>query len=190
MVRAAAGQTLTVTLKPSNPQNYFSVIPPVSDLAMYVGQTADNFTGVLPTDGDYTVRAYLMRSAARRNESSHYTLAVAVTGKPLPPLPASKGVLLPGTPFHALAQIPCMPAFDPEPQQCEAFVIHRGLDGTATVEVHGSGNLQRRILFVQGKPIAADATDPLTFSRQGDLAIVKIGAAERYEIPDALLTGG
>jgi len=47
----------------------------------------------------------------------------------------------------------------------------------------------RRILFVQGKPVACDATDPVTFTHQGDVTIVKIGD-ERYEIPDALLTGG
>jgi hypothetical protein len=42
-----------------------------------------------------------MRSAARRNEASDYTLTISATGKALPPLPASKDALLPGTKFHA-----------------------------------------------------------------------------------------
>ena len=40
VVRAGAGQTLTVALKKTNSQNYFNVLPPGStDVAMYVGQT-------------------------------------------------------------------------------------------------------------------------------------------------------
>ena len=64
-VRAGAGQTLTVALKGSNAQNYFNVLPPGSaDVAMFVGQDGGGYKGVLPTDGDYTVRVYLMRPAA------------------------------------------------------------------------------------------------------------------------------
>ena len=32
--------------------------------------------------------------------------------------------------------------------------------------------------------------DALTSERKGDVTIVKLGASERYEIPDALVTGG
>jgi hypothetical protein len=32
--------------------------------------------------------------------------------------------------------------------------------------------------------------DPLAHSRDGDLTLVKFGADERYEIPDALVRGG
>ena len=73
---------------------------------MYAGQTGEDFTAVLPTDGDYTIRVYLMRAAARRNESSDYTLTVGVTGQALAPTPASQDALLPGTPFHASAKSP------------------------------------------------------------------------------------
>jgi len=190
-VRAAAGQTLVVRLRKSNPQNYFNVLPPGStDVAMFVGQDGSDFKGMLPTDGHYTVRVYLMRPAARRNETSDYTLTVGVTGKALAPLPASKDALIPGTRFHASATVACAPPFDPKPQRCEAFVIRRGFDGTATVEVRGPGATLRRILFVGGAPVASDAMDPLAHSRDGDLTVVKFGAAERYEIPDALVRGG
>ena len=113
-----------------------------------------------------------------------------VKGKALAPLAAAKDALIPGTPFHASAQVACTPAFDPKPQQCEAFVVRRGFDGTATVEVRGPGSTLRRILFVRGAPVASDSTDPLSHLRDGDRTVVKFGADERYEIPDALVRGG
>ena len=81
VVRAAAGQTLSVKLQKSNAQNYFNVMPPGSTgSAMFVGDSGANYSGMLPTDGDYVVRVYLMRPAARRGESSNYTLTIDVTG--------------------------------------------------------------------------------------------------------------
>jgi len=35
-------------------------------------------SAVVPSDGEYTVRVYLMRSTAPRNESAPYTLTVGV----------------------------------------------------------------------------------------------------------------
>jgi len=190
-VRAGAGQTLTVALSKSNSQNYFNVLPPGSaDVAMFVGQDGGNYKGVLPTDGDYTVRVYLMRPAARRNETSNYTLTVGVTGKPLAPVSAAKDALIPGTRFHASAAVACTPPFDSKPQQCEAFVIRRSFDGTATVEVRGANGLKRSILFVKGEPAASDAMEAMTFAREGDSTVVKFGADERYALPDALVRGG
>jgi hypothetical protein len=191
LVNAGAGQTITVSLKSSNPRNYFNVLPPGSkDVAMYAEQTGEDFKGVLPSDGDYTIRVYLVRAAARRNESSDYTLSIGVTGKALAPIPTSQDAVIPGTPFHASAKISCVPFLATKAQECEAFVIRRGFDGTATVEIHGSSNFKRRILFVQGKPVASDSSDALSFSRKADLNIVSLGADKRYEIPDALLRGG
>ena len=84
-----------------------------------------------------------------------------------------------------------MPAFETTPRECDAFVIRRGYDGTATVDIPGSAG-KRSILFVKGKPTASNARalDALASERNGDLTIVKFGSSERYEIPDALLTGG
>jgi hypothetical protein len=194
LVRASAGQTLAVTIKASNLANYFNVLPPGSaDVAMYIGQTSgETYSGMLPADGDYTIRVYLMRSAARRNESSSYTLTVSATGKALAPLPASQDALLPGTHYHASAPLTCltMPYGDAKPQTCEAFVVRRGVDGTATVEIKQGDRVWRRILFVQGKPVASDSPGKITASRQGDVTIVKFESGERYEIPDALVFGG
>ena len=195
LVRAGAGQTINVSLKRSNPMNYFNVLPPGSkDVAMYAGQTGEDFTAVLPTDGDYTIRVYLIRAAARRNESSDYTLTIGVTGAGARPDPRVEDALLPGTPFHASAKIACLPYIEQfrgkKAQQCEAFVIRRGFDGTATVEIPQENSVPRRILFVKGKPVAADSSDPVSFTRQGEATTVKLGADEWYEIPDVLVTGG
>jgi hypothetical protein len=193
LVRAAAGQTLEVKLKGTNAQNYFNVLPPGSaDVAMYVSNTTagQSWSGVLPADGDYAIRVYLMRPAARRNESSKYTLTVAVTGKPLPPLSTARDAKVAGTAYHATAEVKCALPYQPDVKSCQAGVVRRGNDGTATFEAIGPMGVQRRILFVQGKPVAADTMDPVTITRQGDTTVVKVSDNERYDVPDAFLNGG
>ena len=192
VVRAAAGQTLSVSLKASNSGNFFNVLPPGSaDVAMHVAQDGQPYTGILPADGDYKIRVYLVRAAARRNEVSNYELTIGVTGQALAPLPASEDAKLPGTPFHARGPVTClaMPYGDAKPQQCDGFVIRRGHDGTATVEVRSQG-ITRRILFVKGKPVASDSSQPMTVSRKGDVTVVKFESGEFYEIIDAMVSGG
>ena len=193
VLRASAGQTLTVTLKTSHGANYFNVLPPdSSDAAMFIGQIGGDFKGILPTDGDYTIRVYLMRSAARRNESSNYTLTIAVTGKPLVAVPASQDAVIPGSPYHARTPLTCVanPYAERKPQECEAFVIRRGFDGTATVEIKQDGKVKRRILFLKGKPVASDSFESMTVTRQNDRTTVKFDSGEHYEIFDALIFGG
>ncbi|MGB7501669.1 MAG: hypothetical protein WBM25_04660 [Azonexus sp.] len=191
-VRASAGQALSVELKTSNASSYFNINPPGSgDVAMFIGSTSgDRFSGVLPADGDYRIRVYLMRNAARRNELANFTLTVGVTGQPLAATPAAKDALISGTPFHASAKLACVPPFASGIKECEAFVIRRGFDGTATVEVRWGDGLKRRILFVKGKVVAADSPESMTAVRTGDVSIVSFGSDERYEIPDAFLSGG
>jgi hypothetical protein len=190
-IDARAGQTLAITMKPSNASSYFNINPPGSDIAMFVGSTSGAAaTMVLPDDGVYVVRVYLMRNAARRHETSNYTLTVGVTGKALAPVAASKDALIPGTRFHASAKVACTPPFETKPQQCETFVIRRGFDGTATVELRGPNAMLRRILFVGGVPVASDSSEAMAHSRDGDRTVVKFGADERYDLPDPLIRGG
>lgn len=191
-LRAGAGQTLKASMHGSNGANYFNIISPgAGDVAMYIGHVGSNtFEGVLPVEGVYTLRVYLMRSAARRNETSHYTLDVAVTGKPLQALPDDKDARIPGTLYHASATISCALPYEPDTKRCEALVIRRGFDGTATVEVRGTKSYLRRILFVGGKPVASDSAEPMSTSRRGDVTEVSFGKDERLEIVDALITGG
>jgi len=193
LVRAGAGQTLEVKFQGTNAQNYFNVLPPGSaNVAMYASDRsgAQTWSGLLPADGDYAIRVYLMRPAARRNESSQYTLTVAVTGRALPPLSAAKDAKVAGTAYHATAEVKCTLPYQPDLKSCKAGVVRRGNDGTATFEVIGPAGVQRRILFVQGKLVAADTMDSVTTTRQGDVTVVMVSDNESYDIPDAFLNGG
>ena len=99
IVAAKAGQTIAVNFKTSNRMAYFNVLPPGSETALFVGSsdaTGEHFSGQLPADGDYTLRVYLMRAAARRNEHAQYTLDISVTGPASASVaPAAKGASLP-----------------------------------------------------------------------------------------------
>lgn len=192
IVRAAAGQTLNVAMKATNGSNYFNVTPPGSNAAMFVGSTSGGtFTRILPSDGDYTIRVYLMRNAGRRHEDSKFDLNVGVTGKPRAALPASADATIPGTPYHASTQVPCKGSASDAIAQCDSFVIRRGRDGTATVEVRmKDGYTIRRILFVEGAASGSDLPSQMGSERKGDATIVTFEGGETFTIPDMLLTGG
>ena len=188
---AGAGQTLAVDLKAANGAQYFNIVAPGSNEAMFIGETAGQQARVvLPADGAYVIQTFLMRSAARRNETSNYTLKVSVTGNALPSLPGSQDARVPGTRFHATAPVRCRPPYVAADASCDAGVIRRGRDGTATVELRGPNQLMRLILFVAGKPVASNTAQPMTARRDGDTTVVDVDGQERYDVPDALLTGG
>lgn len=194
LVRAGAGQTLSVTLKGSNGANYFNVLSPGSgDAAMFIGELSDNKMEkrILPIDGDYTIRVNLVRAAARRNETSTFTLSLSIGGKALPSSVGASDRKLPGTPFHASMDIDASLSLNPNLTQCKAYVIRRSFDGTATVELR-AGTVKRRVLFVKGKPTASDSAEAFTFERKEELTVVKFGddPSERYFIPDLLIFGG
>lgn len=191
-MRAGAGQALSIEMQTSNAASYFNILPPDSgDVAMFNGSLAGNrFSGVLPADGDYVIRVYLMRSAARRNELARFTLTLDVSGQALAATPAAEDALIPGTPFHASAKVTCTVPFALQVKECDAFVIRRGFDGTATVEVRWGEGMKRRILFVRHEVVGADSAEALVFERRKDFTIVRFGSDERFEIPEALLTGG
>jgi hypothetical protein len=191
-IRAGAGQTLAVELQAGSASAYFNVLPPGSnDVAMFIGSTSGGrFQGVAPIAGDYLVRVYLVRSAARRNEASTFTLTAHAAGTALVPLPAAEDAVIPGTRFHARATVPCAIPYEADVHECEASVVRYGHDGTATVELRSPRGFVRRILFVKGTPTASDATELPTSTRRGDTTTVRIGADEHYEVPDALLSGG
>jgi hypothetical protein len=191
-INARAGQTLAVNLKTSNASSHFNIKPPGSkDVAMFIGSSSGTeATLMLPADGSYVVQVYLMRNAARRHESAAYTLDVAVTGQALAPLPAAVDALVPGTRFHAVAALPCQTLGSEAGASCNASVVRRGRDGTATVELRGASGQVRNVLFVKGQPVASDSAQPMTSRRQGDMVTVGFGSDERYDVPDALLSGG
>jgi hypothetical protein len=79
---AKAGQLMEVDLKTDNTATYFNIFVPgkgPGDQAMYIGSIkGGQFEGKLPADGKYTVQVYMMRSAARRNETANYTLDISI----------------------------------------------------------------------------------------------------------------
>lgn len=85
-VGAEAGQTMRVVLSSPNTATYFNVYQPGSgpgDQALGNGQFTDplnTWSAELPLSGEYTVSVYMMRSAARRDERSDYTLDVSIDG--------------------------------------------------------------------------------------------------------------
>ena len=91
---------------------------------------------------------------------------------------------------EASAPVACTHSLEAGAGQCQVFVIRRGHDGTATVEVRWPAGTTRRILFLRGTPVASDSPEPLSASRRGDTSFVTLGARERVEIPDALVFGG
>jgi hypothetical protein len=190
-INARAGQTLAVSLMSTNTSLNFNINPKGSQESMFIGSTQGATASVvLPADGSYVVQVYLMRNASRRNESAAYTLDMAVTGQPLAPLPAAQDALVAGTRFHASAVVPCQTPGAEAGAACQASVTRRGRDGTATVELRGANGLVRNVLFVKGRPVASDSAQTMSSSRQGDLVTVRVGGDERYDVPDALLTGG
>jgi hypothetical protein len=190
-LRAGAGQTLTVVLKGSNPQNYFNVMAAGTDNALFIGSSSGNsFRGLLPSDGDVRVRVFLMRPAARRNETSSYSLRIGISGAALAPLPASRDAVIPGTPYHASAELPCVSGSSGKAARCQAFVIRRA-NNSGTVVVTNPEGQKRQFLFVKGKAVASDQPENLSVQRRGDVSVLSLGDNfERYEIVDALVVGG
>lgn len=92
IVGARAGQTLRASMRTNNRSAYFNVIAPGAQSAMFDGSVRGNsFTGRLPQTGDYRIRVYLMRNAARRGESATYALDIGVSGQMGPGGPSGPG---------------------------------------------------------------------------------------------------
>jgi hypothetical protein len=83
VVGVRAGQTMSVSMQASNSAAYFNVLPPRSQEAIFNGSiTGSRFEGRLKESGDYRIRVYLMRNAARRWERATYSLSVGVDDRP------------------------------------------------------------------------------------------------------------
>jgi len=193
-LRARAGQTMTVRIKTDNTANYFNVLPPGSkNDAVFVGSTDGNdWSGTLAADGQYTIRVYLMRSAARRNETAHYTLAIGIEGSAsaaaLGRAPAGD-TKVKGTPYHATGKVPCsIGNATSGSSQCEFGVI-RGTPGNAEVQVTPPGGFKRVLTFAGGK-VSADGGAKVKADRSGDDWLVEVNDYEHYRIPDAVISGG
>lgn len=191
VIQGLAGQTLTLELSAKHRATSFVLLPPASTgAAMASGEFTDNqFSGVLPDDGPYIVRVFLIRAAARRGETGSYDLSVRLTGQPLVPVPSSQDALLQGTRFHAASTIDCQPRYT-QARTCQARVVRREPQGSATVELTWGPGQRRLILFIGGKPAHADTSQPMAFTTTERGWRVTFDQDETYDIPQELVHGG
>src|SRR5215217_1213875 len=75
----SAGQRMDVTLDTDNASSYFNITAPGASEALYNSSISGNGTSVvIPSSGNYTISVYLMRNAARRNETANFELTLYV----------------------------------------------------------------------------------------------------------------
>lgn len=190
---AAKGQYMNVSMATPNTATYFNLLAPgENEVAFFNGSVDGNqYEGTLPATGDYKVRVYMMRSAARRNEKAPYRLEMIVTGAPA--RPAAAAASAPPARVDATGHVPCAQHAGQPTMECP-FAVTRTGPGNATVVVTLPDGRKRTLFFVGGKATRSDASQAdgaskLSTSRESDLNFVRVGE-ERYEIPDALVSGG
>lgn len=113
------------------------------------------------------------------------------------PAPYGEDALVPGTDYHATAQVPC--GFDgaEATNNCPAGVKRNwGEDGTTLVEISKPDGFKRAIYFRGTTPYGADSAEAdgsagwdFEVSRRGDQSVIEYGP-ETYVIVDAFVTGG
>jgi hypothetical protein len=203
-LRAAAGQTMSVKLSGGSSVN-FNLLPPGSTgEALFVGsRDGTRSTTQLPASGEYTIRVYQMGHAKSSGQRSSFRLDVAVAGgatkASTSPSAADDDKLVEASAraserkFNATGKIPCAQHKGQPMGQCD-FGVARAGGGTAAVAITRPDGRTRVVFFKAGKAIAADlsqADGDMSFSatKEADLHLIRAGN-ERYEIPEAVISGG
>lgn len=80
-IGVSAGQNMSVQLDTDNSSNYFNIIAPGASEAAFNSSMSGNSANFrIPSSGNYVISVYLMRNAARRNESADFDLTLYVDG--------------------------------------------------------------------------------------------------------------
>ena len=193
---AGKGQYLNVSMVTDNNSNYFNILAPgENEVAFYNGSTSDNqYEGTLPAKGEYKIRVYQMRSAARRNEIAHYNLEIILTNtddqkKTSQSASSQSDAVVQGTKKKATDKIVCIVAKGKPKSFCSFKVTREGKKSSIFTITRPDGSI-RAIFFENGKAVGADVSqaDPAEFSakKKGNLNIIRVGD-EHYEIPDAVI---
>jgi hypothetical protein len=132
---------------------------------------------------------YLMRNAARRDESARYTVSVGITGDPPTGAPASDAKI-PGTPYQARGPVSCSIGPDEKSSADCEFGVIRGTSGTAEVHITSPGGARRVIRFTDGVVSNPDPDVTLTVEERSDEWAIGINEFEYYIIPKAVVYGG
>lgn len=189
LVQARAGQTMVVTLATDHTVNYFNVIPPdAENEADFVGSTEGRrFQGMLDLDGDWRIRVYLMRAAARRGEAADYTLTVEITGEPDPAMAREANDFGPRR-WDARGDLGCAWGGEPmRPAACP-FKVIRYQEG-ATIFVLARPMDRERILYFEQGAWSTPSSEGVQALKRTDMWYLVVGD-EAYEVPDAVLFGG
>lgn len=199
---AKAGQYMNVSMTSDNEANYFNILAPgETDVAFFnSSNSGDQFEGTLPADGDYKIRVYLMRNAARRNETARYRLEMIITNAGSAGGSESSGgengdpwQRIGNDDFDATGQIPCARVAGQPSTNCNFGVVRMG-NGSALVKVIWPDGGNRVITFKSGNPTAYDESEAdggakLSYEKSADLYIIRIGN-QRFEIVEAVVYGG
>lgn len=75
-------QAISVLFDPSNSSCYFNVKAPGADGAAFDGSMSgsNEFSTNLEESGNYTAQIYMMRNAARRNETCRFSITFEISG--------------------------------------------------------------------------------------------------------------
>jgi hypothetical protein len=191
IVNAAAGQTMTVTLKTNKTSNYFLVYGPADkETAIYNSDAGDQtWTKTLDQSGDYTVRVYLYRNAARNNVKANFTVTVTVKNAETRPGDAKVA----GTQFNATGQLKAALVSGAAPGSSMAdFGVIRYANGNADIHITNANSQKRVFKFSKGEfECSLPAGGKLTYNRSSaDEWKVTLNGQETYLIPDVVIVGG
>ncbi|WP_238719644.1 hypothetical protein [Nitratireductor alexandrii] len=201
LLDARAGQTMTVVFEPSNAGAYFNIYEPgkgPGEEAMFIGAINGNdYSGVLPADGTYTVQVYLVRAAARRGEEADYQLHIGIdamggqAGAVAPSTATSVAetdARVAGTPYSATGKIDCTFTGDETVTRCDFGVVRAG-GAVATVDIVFPDGFKRTLDFDNGV-VTSPQTGEVATHREQDTTFVTVDGAEHFAIPDAVIEGG
>ncbi len=185
VLSADEGQYVSVGMTSDHDANHFDILPPNGEsAAMFVGSTHGHlFNGILPQSGEYTVRVYLLRGAARRDETADYRLDMLVTD-------ADSALRAGLEEYDARGLIRCARHAGQPMRQCDFGVAREGGGRVTVVVTHPDGRT-RALVFVDGEFNSAyarriDSRPAYEAERDGDLHVVSVGE-ERYEVPHAII---
>ena len=91
-------------------------------------------------------------------------------------------------PFDATGVVPCAVHTGQPMRQCPFGVIRAGL-GNAGLWLALGDETERHILFEGGVPVTTNSAETMSFEKTGDLFLIHVGD-ERFEVPEAVVTGG
>lgn len=79
-VPVKSGQVMLISMTTNSGANYFNLMAPGETVeAFFNGSLNGNaYIGTLYKDGDYTIRVYQMRSAARRSETATFSISLEI----------------------------------------------------------------------------------------------------------------